>query len=67
MDKGDPKKHYSYESIESKIALNRMYDFAKKPKKNYSIANTDMSQLDFPVNEMMFIMGQYKIVEKFDN
>lgn len=44
-----------------------MYLFEKKPKKSYSITNIDMKQLDFLVNEMMFIITQYNIVEKFDN
>lgn len=43
MEKGDPKKLYSYESIESRVAFNHMYAFENKSKISYSIANTDES------------------------
>lgn len=32
MGKGDPKKFYSYESIEARVAFNHMYAFENKPK-----------------------------------
>lgn len=65
MEKEDPKKLYNYENIEARVSYNPMHFFEKKPKKSYSIENSDISQLDFPVNEMMFINAQYKIIEKF--
>ncbi|KAL7609544.1 hypothetical protein Lser_V15G13888 [Lactuca serriola] len=67
INKGDPAKLYSYETIESKVVAREMYEFEKKPKRSYDIANSDHCQLDFPINEMMFITTQYKISEKFDN
>ncbi|XP_052619606.1 uncharacterized protein LOC128125976 [Lactuca sativa] len=67
MNKGDPAKLYSYEIIESKVLGNHLYEFEKKPRKSYDVANSDRSQLDFPINEMMFITAQYKISEKLDN
>ncbi|KAL7601073.1 hypothetical protein Lser_V15G24877 [Lactuca serriola] len=67
MNKGDPAKLYSYETIESKVVGREMYEFEKKPKRSYDIANSDHCQLDFPINEMLFITTQYKISEKFDN
>ncbi|KAL7586161.1 hypothetical protein Lser_V15G40639 [Lactuca serriola] len=67
MNKGDPAKLYSYETIESKVVGREMYEFEKKPKRSYDIANSDHCQLDFPINEMLFITAQYKISEKFDN
>ena len=67
MNKGDPAKLYSYKTIESKVVGREMYEFEKKPKRSYDIANSDHCQLDFPINEMMFITAQYKISEKFDN
>ena len=67
MNKGDPEKLYSYETIESKVVGVEMYEFEKKPKVSYDIANSDKCQLDFPINEMLFITTQYKINEQFDN
>ena len=67
MNKGDPAKLYSYETIESKVVGREMYEFEKKPKRSYDIANSDNCQLDFPINKMLFITAQYKISEKFDN
>ncbi|KAL7604851.1 hypothetical protein Lser_V15G19577 [Lactuca serriola] len=67
MNKGDPAKLYSYETIESKVVGREMYEFEKKPKRSYDTANSDHCQLDFPINEMLFITAQYKISEKFDN
>ncbi|CAI9302926.1 unnamed protein product [Lactuca saligna] len=62
MNKGDPVKLYSYETIESKVVCREMYEFEKKPKRSYDIANSDHCQLDFPINEMLFINAQYKTV-----
>ena len=42
-----------------------MYAFEKKPRKSYATSNSDMCQLDFPINEMMFITAQYKVSERF--
>ncbi|KAL7609165.1 hypothetical protein Lser_V15G10960 [Lactuca serriola] len=67
LNNGDPAKLYSYETIESKVVCREMYEFEKKPKRSYDIANSDHCQLDFPINEMLFINAQYKISEKFDN
>ncbi|KAL7607148.1 hypothetical protein Lser_V15G19426 [Lactuca serriola] len=67
MNKGDHAKLYSYETIESKVVGREMYEFEKKPKRSCDIANSDNCQLDFPINEMLFITAQYKISEKFDN
>ncbi|KAL7587313.1 hypothetical protein Lser_V15G40383 [Lactuca serriola] len=67
MNKGDPAKLYSYETIESKVVGREMYEFEKKPKRSYDIVNSNHCQLDFPINEMLFITAQYKISEKFDN
>ena len=44
-----------------------MYEFEKKPRRSYDVANSDRCQLDFPINEMMFITASYKISEKFEN
>ncbi|KAL7592159.1 hypothetical protein Lser_V15G33908 [Lactuca serriola] len=65
MNKGDTSKHYNYETIEAKVAFNHMYSFEKKPKQSYFVTNTNASQLDFPINEMMFIMPQSKAESKF--
>ena len=67
MNKGDPAKLYSYETIESKVLGNHLYEFEKKPRKSYDVVNSDRSQLDFPMKEMMFITAQYKISENFEN
>ncbi|CAI9270136.1 unnamed protein product [Lactuca saligna] len=67
MEKRDPKKLSSYKNIKARVAFNHLYAFEKKPKKSYSITNTDMNQVDFPINKMMFIMAQYKIIENLDN
>ena len=63
--KGDLAKHYNYEMIKAKVAFNHMYAFKKKPKQSYVVSNADMSHLDFPINEMMFLMPQFKILDKF--
>lgn len=42
-----------------------MYEFEKKPRKSYAIENSDLNQLDFPINEMLFLSSQYKVVERF--
>ena len=60
VDKGDPSKVYNYETIESRVMFDHMYSFEKVPKKSYVVTNTDFGQLDFPVNEMMFVMPQFK-------
>lgn len=65
MHKGDPAKHYNYETIEATVAFNHMYSFEKKPKQSYVVTNTDVCQLDFPINEMMFIMPQFKAKGNF--
>ena len=44
-----------------------MYEFQKTPRKSYAIENSDMNQLDFPINDMMFITAQYKIIDQFKN
>ena len=44
-----------------------MYEFEIKPRKSYAIKNSDMNQLDFPINEMMFFTAQYKVVNRFNN
>lgn len=44
-----------------------MHDFEKKPKKSYAIENSYTNQLDFSINEMMFINAQHQIVDKFEN
>ncbi|CAI9262583.1 unnamed protein product [Lactuca saligna] len=59
-DKGDPSKQYNYESIEDKVMFDHIYSFEKIPKKSYVVTNYDSSQLDFPMNDMMFIMSQFK-------
>ena len=61
MDKGDPKKLHSYENIEARESYNEMYAFENKPRKSDAIENTDMNQLVFSINEMMFITEQYEI------
>lgn len=40
--------------------FDHIYSFEKIPKKSYVITNSDSSQLDFPMNDMMFIMSQFK-------
>lgn len=41
-----------------------MHEFQKVPKNTYNTENTNINQLDFPVNEMVFIAAQYHIVDK---
>ncbi|CAI9286377.1 unnamed protein product [Lactuca saligna] len=65
LNKRDPAKHYNYETIKAKVAFRHMYAFEKKPKQSYVVSNPDMSQLDFPINEMMFLMPQFKMSDKF--
>ena len=67
INKGDPLKLHSYENIEARVAYNEMYEFENKPRKIYAIENSDMNQLDFHINEMMFLTTQYKVVNRFDN
>ncbi|KAL7617007.1 hypothetical protein Lser_V15G03290 [Lactuca serriola] len=67
MNKGDPAKLYSYETIESKVMGSHLYEFEKKPRRSYDVANSDRCQLVFPINEMMFVTTRYKISEKFKN
>ena len=40
MNKGDPAKLYSYETIEAKVVGREMYEFEKQ-KRSYDIANSD--------------------------
>ena len=56
VDKGDPSKVFNYETIESRVMFDHMYSFEKIPKKSFVVTNTDFGQLDFPINEMMFVM-----------
>ena len=65
MNKGDPRKLRSYENIKARVAYSDMHEFDKKPRKSYAIEICDMNQLDFPVNEMMFLTAQYKTVDQF--
>lgn len=46
---------FCYETILDIVFNGLMHDFEKAPKKRYDTENTDLSQLDFSVNEMMFI------------
>ncbi|KAL7610158.1 hypothetical protein Lser_V15G11463 [Lactuca serriola] len=64
VDKGDPSKVFNYETIESRVMFDHMYSFEKIPKKSYVVTNTDYGQLDFPINEMMFVMPQFKAESK---
>lgn len=66
-NKGDPRKLHSYENIKARVAYNEVHHFEKKPRKSYSIENSEMNQLDLPMNEMMIITAQYKIVDRFKN
>lgn len=63
LNKGDPNKLHNYEKIEARVAYNEMHELKKKPRKSYAIENSYMNQLDFPINGMMFITAQYKIVD----
>lgn len=56
LNKGDPKKLHSYENIEASISFNEMYEFEKKPRKSYSIENSDLNQLDFPSTKCCFLL-----------
>ncbi|CAI9290309.1 unnamed protein product [Lactuca saligna] len=67
LDKGDPTKHHSYETIEASVYNGVMHEFAKVPKKSFDIKNTDFNQLDFLINKMMFISAQYQIVDNFED
>ncbi|CAI9277340.1 unnamed protein product [Lactuca saligna] len=64
IDKGDPSKQYKYEKIDARFIFDHMYSFEKIPKKSYVVTNSDSSQLDFPMNEMMFIIPQFRAVVK---
>lgn len=55
LDKGDPTKVYHYENIEALVVSKEMHDFEKVPRRSYDIVNSNISQLDFPVNMMMFL------------
>lgn len=54
-------KQYNYEIIEAKVLIDHIYSFKKILEKSYVVSNPDASQLDFPMNEMMFIMPQFKV------
>lgn len=64
FNKGDPKKHGCYETIEKIVSLGKMDDFRKAPKKIYDVENYDFNQLDFPINHMTYISSQYKLVDR---
>lgn len=55
LEKGDPTKPYSYNTIEQMCALSEMHDFLNVQKKIYDIENSNLNQLDLPVNHMTFI------------
>ena len=59
LNKGDPRKLHSYENIEAMVVHGEMHNFQKKPKKSYAIDNSDLNQLDFPINKMMYLTSQY--------
>lgn len=67
LEKGDSSKHNSFETIEANLFSGVMNEFAKVPKKNFDIGNSNFNQLDFPINKMMFISSQYQIVDKFED
>ena len=64
VDKGDPLKLFNYETLDSRVMFDHMYSFQKIPKKSFVVTNTDYGQLDFPINEMMFVMPQFKAETK---
>ena len=66
INKVDPTKPFCYETIEDIVFIDIMHDFKKIPKKSFDTENTNFNQLDFPINEMMFISTQYQIVDKFE-
>lgn len=67
LEKGDPTKHYCYDTIKASIFSRVIHEFDKVPKKSYATENTDFNQLDFPMNEMMFMAAQYQIIDKFED
>ena len=67
INNGDPMKLHSYENIEARVSYSEMYEFEEKPRKSYAIENSYMNQLDFPINEMMFLTTQYKVVNICEN
>lgn len=67
LNKGDPSKHWCYETIEQVVSSGKMYDFRKIPKRSYEVENTNFNQLDFPINHMMFISAQYQLIDNFED
>lgn len=53
LNKGDPNKHWHYETIEY-VVLGKNDKFLKRPKKSFEIGNSEFNQLDFPINHMLF-------------
>lgn len=54
LKKGDPKKVWSCETIES-TNFSEDDDFVVKPKKSYTIEDVEFNQLNFLVNHLLFI------------
>lgn len=52
---GDPKKHWCYETIEKIVSIGKMESFCKVAKKSYDVENSNINQLDFPINHMPYI------------
>ena len=52
-------------NIEAMVVYGEMHDFEKVPRKSYAIENTNLNQLHFPFNKMMFMAAQYQIIDKF--
>lgn len=43
LEKGDPKKLYSYRNIEAMVVYSEMHDLEKVPKKSYATENFDLN------------------------
>lgn len=44
-----------------------MHDFEKASKKSYEIESVDFNQMDFLIIRMMFVSGQYQLVDKLED
>lgn len=53
LNKSNPNKAWYYETTVIAV-LDQVDEFIKKPKKRYDIKNTNFSQLDFPMNHLVF-------------
>lgn len=57
---------HSVIGIEEIVSFEKPEHFHKVPKKSYEAENSDFNQIDFPINHMMLMSSQYKLVDKFN-